>query len=390
MKWLLLPLFSWLVVPVWAQSPDVREVLQKTVDYYLSNNAAQYDIEFKKKYLSREDTTTLLGNTYLIRMPEDTLFGSMIWITTDTNYATVYDLNHFYKISYKAATITRYPGNEEFKWVMQGNIASGLKEINFIYAEKLLNIIDTTNEVSIELIDSIYHISVRYPDSETVSGIVSHFYIDANTFIIIKKSQSLWFQGNEQFSEFQLSNCHFGQDDGTQFKEKLSRLLEEYTVTDHVETEETERPPLLDAGTEAPLFDGYIYPDSVSFSLTDHRGKYVLIDFWYMSCYPCIMAIPHLTALDEKYREKGLVVIGANPVDTAEKDIKRFPKFLENNPISYPIVWTERNVPTDYKVRGYPTFYLLDREGKVIYSGVGFSEEHMQEMDGMIGELLDE
>lgn len=59
--------------------------------------------------------------------------------------------------------------------------------------------------------------------------------------------------------------------------------------------------------------------------LTDYKGQVVLIDFFYKSSYPCMLSLPIMQNLHEKYRNKGFEVIGIDPFDIKEKDeIDRF------------------------------------------------------------------
>ncbi len=113
-------------------------------------------------------------------------------------------------------------------------------------------------------------------------------------------------------------------------------------------------------------------------------GKVTLIDFWYMDCFPCIKAIPHLNAISEKYAEGDLAVIGVNPYNNNEKDSARFPNFLDHNPIDYPYVFISPESAKECHVRAYPTFYLLNEERKVVYSSIGYSDEMSEKIDSAI------
>jgi peroxiredoxin len=145
--------------------------------------------------------------------------------------------------------------------------------------------------------------------------------------------------------------------------------------------------PTLANGTEAPDFllktlDG-TYADLRSF-----RGKVVLVDFFYRSCYPCMLAIPGLQEMHHHLHDSGLVVLGVNPFDTAGTVLKRF---LSGRGVTYPIlIDADKSVVNTWKVRAYPTLYLIDRRGNIRYNQIGYSKETEEGIRVKVKELLQE
>jgi thioredoxin-related protein len=85
-------------------------------------------------------------------------------------------------------------------------------------------------------------------------------------------------------------------------------------------------------------------------------------------------------ALYEKYKEKGLVIIGIDPYDKKEDGIE---KFLSKRGVNYTVLLKGKDVAKDYHVSGYPTVYLIDKNGKILFSMAGYSSgEDM--LDGII------
>jgi len=115
-------------------------------------------------------------------------------------------------------------------------------------------------------------------------------------------------------------------------------------------------------------------------TLEELKGKLVLIDFWYTSCYPCVKAMPYLEDLHQKYKNKGLVVLGINPVDTNDLS-----EFLNFNGISYSMVLGNSNVVEAYSVSSYPSLYLIDKTGEIIFSEIGFDDNTASTLDSLIG-----
>lgn len=122
-------------------------------------------------------------------------------------------------------------------------------------------------------------------------------------------------------------------------------------------------------------------------SLGKYRGKVVLIDFFYQSCYPCRLAIPALTSLYTKYKEKGLVVIGIDPVDKRHTD-NGLIAFLSKKQVNYPILFDDGDVARKYKVHAYPTFYLIDKRGRILFRFSGYGPVLDTQLEDLISNAL--
>ena len=140
-------------------------------------------------------------------------------------------------------------------------------------------------------------------------------------------------------------------------------------------------PKLLETNTIAPNWS-LISLENKKVQLSDFKGELVLIDFFYKSCYPCMLALPGLQKLHEKYKDKGLNVIGIDPFDSVEKD--DIANFLKKRGVTYTILLGGNDVANAYNVTGYPTIYLIDKKGKVIAPTPGYREN----MEDRIEEIL--
>ena len=117
--------------------------------------------------------------------------------------------------------------------------------------------------------------------------------------------------------------------------------------------------------------------------LSDFKGKVVLLDFWATWCGPCVRTIPHLDALHKKYKDQGLVVIGINN----ERDHAKVKAFAKDR-MSYIILLDADEQFTEYGIRGIPTAFYIDKEGKIRYRDVGFGPGKEKEMEQKVKELL--
>ena len=145
------------------------------------------------------------------------------------------------------------------------------------------------------------------------------------------------------------------------------------------------RPELLPNDTIAPNWSLLSLKDD-TISLSDLKGDLVLIDFFYKSCHPCMLALPALQNLHEKFESKGLRIVGIDPFDTKEED--DIDNFLAKRGVTYTILLGGKDVAKEYHVSGYPTIYLIDKKGKTIYSQVGYGEDTEDKLEEIIKENL--
>ncbi|MDH3355319.1 MAG: TlpA family protein disulfide reductase [Chromatiales bacterium] len=111
-------------------------------------------------------------------------------------------------------------------------------------------------------------------------------------------------------------------------------------------------------------------------NLTDHRGKWVVINYWATWCPPCLEEIPELILFHESHKDKDAIVLG---FDMEQASPARLSKFIEENMISYPIVPNAESSDKIGVVPGLPTTYLINPEGEVVASQVGTVTSDMLE-----------
>lgn len=103
-------------------------------------------------------------------------------------------------------------------------------------------------------------------------------------------------------------------------------------------------------------------------TLSGYKGKWVLVNYWATWCPPCLEEIPDLIALHEN-KKNNLVVIG---VAMDYRNAKQVTDFAEGLLIEYPIVLgTPQIVSQIGPLRGLPTTYLYNPEGKIVAQQVG-------------------
>ena len=102
--------------------------------------------------------------------------------------------------------------------------------------------------------------------------------------------------------------------------------------------------------------------DGQYISLSDLRGKPVLINFWATWCPPCRDEMPYLQKIYEEWSGKGLVVLA---IDIGESHSK-VKEFLKTHNLSLPVLLdTKENVGRKYNITAIPTSFLIDSDGVI-------------------------
>ncbi len=117
------------------------------------------------------------------------------------------------------------------------------------------------------------------------------------------------------------------------------------------------------------------------------QNKLLLLDFWYLACGNCLLAMPHLSTLSEKYQAQGLMVYGLNPYDDPAKKREVAQKFLDKFKVKYAQLFVSKTVPAQYQIKIYPSMYLV-KNGQVVYTHIGYSDAQMKELEAKILEHL--
>lgn len=115
------------------------------------------------------------------------------------------------------------------------------------------------------------------------------------------------------------------------------------------------------------------------------RGKVVVVDFWASWCKPCRDSFPWLNAMQAKYREQGLVVIGVN-VDRAREDAARF---LREVPAQFEILYDPAGaIAARYEVPGMPSSFVFGPTGKLLNQHIGFRLAAREEREAELRDLI--
>jgi thiol-disulfide isomerase/thioredoxin len=163
------------------------------------------------------------------------------------------------------------------------------------------------------------------------------------------------------------------------------RRLEMQQAQDHAASEMTLVPESATPGASGqdattPKLQGKPAPgftlvdlDGKKVSLSDYKGKPVLVNFWATWCGPCKLEMPWFQEFSQKYAGQGLVVLGLAADDAGKSVIAGTAK---KSGVTYPILLADETVETAYGgVDFLPETFYVDRSGKVMLETAGVSSE---------------
>lgn len=128
--------------------------------------------------------------------------------------------------------------------------------------------------------------------------------------------------------------------------------------------------------SESPVAPGLVvgeWINSEPLSLKGLRGRVVLIEFWTFGCYNCRNTLPFVKSWHDRYRERGLTVIGVHsPEFDEERKVENLRREVASLGIRYPVLADNDYLTWKaYGVEAWPTIFLLDKEGRIRWRHVG-------------------
>jgi peroxiredoxin len=128
--------------------------------------------------------------------------------------------------------------------------------------------------------------------------------------------------------------------------------------------------------------------DGKNVSLSDYKGKVVLIDFWSTTCDPCLVEMPHLVSMYEKYKGKGFVILAVS-LDGPETR-SQVSTVVHDKKMSFPVLLDEEtSVVARYNPkRDMPFSVLVDKSGNIVKKTSGYNPGDEEKLAAEVEKLL--
>ncbi len=385
--------------------PTAKQVISKSYKKCQSIKGGHYEMSRKMKYMSDKDTLISHYTCDFKKMPDDTIYGVYFsscdehpWSKYSIKVNFLYTGDEFVQYDDTAGTvitcslwsddINRDKHNRTFYTPLVRKDCYPLVN-DFKLLDK-----DYSYELSETNLDEkpCHFVKILAKnledDDEEVFGIKTlryeiNIWIDKDNYLPLQYSVAFdMVQQNDSMYQYEECKLLKFTEDFDENNLTLESVPEDVVLSDY---EPYQAPEPLPEGSLAPDWSlPTINGDLVR--LSDLKGNVVMLDIFYKGCAPCCAAMPFLQSLHEKYQDKGFIMIGIDPIDDPVKD--EMADFLAKRGITYTVLFAERNFSDYYRIEGYPTMLLLDREGNILMNQRGYSSQREAMYEKAIIEAL--
>lgn len=126
--------------------------------------------------------------------------------------------------------------------------------------------------------------------------------------------------------------------------------------------------------------------NSIKLDLENYKANYILIDFWFSSCTPCLRQFPKYKTLYDEYKISGFEIIGIS-IDKKD-DLKNWKKIIKEQRLNWINYWDEDGLLSEkLGINSFPTNFLLNAKGEIIKKNI--SPEELQNFMGLNLKIID-
>ena len=109
--------------------------------------------------------------------------------------------------------------------------------------------------------------------------------------------------------------------------------------------------------------------DGNNVSLTDYRGKVVLLNIWATWCLPCLVEMPSMQKLYQELKDEGFLILA---VSLDESGVEAVKPFVKMHKLDFPVLLdTKGEIKSLYQITGIPESFVIDKSGTIVERIVG-------------------
>lgn len=329
---------------------------------------AQKDIRHIFYQCERHDTLvtghvrTMSGNVQLTALPDDTIFGFKFYAVPDkVNGESIYDGYTSFYIDHGKKEYTRYTSPELLDAI------TGFHGGQLIYKDLVRIDTATATGLSLRSDNENYYLTILLPDITRYDVIKRSkvLTISKNSFLPVAMRQHQETLGKVQDLYWKISSLEINKP-GTEYDFSRQRYPENYRLAEDY----SDKKQLSLKGKQLPAFTFQSFGGK---EITNNafKGKLLLLDFWEAWCGPCVVSMPKVQALYDKYHQQGLEVIGiihqAEHIETAKLLIQKMKAtFLMSSGSS--------RTKAAFNVGAVPLYILADRNGVIVMISEGYPD----------------
>ena len=375
--------FLVIIVVSCAKTEPPETVIKKAIEKLENANTFSYDVSSVSKTAYEKDTIQQKSCFEFKKVEYEPYLKAHFTMVRDT-------LKAYYK------TAELFTVNDEEKKITQHNFRDnetlikvvkwGGNQESLVAVEKALKEFQKDNTFTFMGEEKIngkttYHFTAT--TKKNMENRINYFWFDTKTYDLIKLKTIQTVLKNRDV-DYTFYICHF---ENIQYNKEISDGAfspgrdgsYETIVMDYI-APEPGTPTFLEAGRKAPE---WILEDINGNKVkSSYEDKYTFIECWKSDCEPCINSVKGLDELIEKY---GTVVnfISIN----FDRENTQTKHAIDIYKIKYPVLRSNEKFAEDYKIQALPTRFLIDKEGKVLYSTFSTINNRKKEIDSVFREL---
>ena len=375
--------------------PTVGNILQQLQFNYQSIENGKYEILYKIKHFDRQDTAERFGEVrfekslynsqtiakYQLKTPLRLAIYTIdkaIEIDSFDSIGVVYD---FEKIGF---WYSEQMQNNDLLFKPFTSETHFIKEIynDFFGKEPTISLKIQGEEVILG--EKCYKIEIIYPlnAADAIDEHKDYLWVDVKNYLPKKHVSTLLFQSQVQYIEVLLKNIELNNQNT-----KIADINAEKQIPKNFKTSvflPQNEMQLLPNGTIAPPFE-HTTTQGEPITINNPDFDLTLLFFWHTNSYNSIKDLATIEKIHQKYVDLGLKVIGMNVFDEDQQYLK---DFLATKKISHQNALKAYKTSQVYQVTTFPSYYLIDKDGKIVASILGNNPQRTQLIDNLIRGLL--